>query len=195
MKSNKTEFIYFNKDGTIFSLNGKPLKLLDQFVCLGSNIPSTENDINVHIGKAINSLSTIRKSDLFDKIKRDVFQAHPMSVRQYTCPRQTRGWMFPLPIRRLFCWCAMFRMTRLIRYLHTLCFLIQTANQSLIGVADRCVDGWDSTIKKAKKSKSTPTNREQNTTWKSKNKKISLKWYSIHQSQKREIFGQRPSSQ
>ena len=42
----------FNKDGSISSWNGKPLKLLEQCIYLGSNISSTERDANIHLGKA-----------------------------------------------------------------------------------------------------------------------------------------------
>ena len=56
------------------SLNGNPLKLVDNFTSLGSNITSTENDVNIQTGKAwtaIDNLTAIRKSDLSDKIKRN----------------------------------------------------------------------------------------------------------------------------
>ena len=45
---------------------------------LGSKISSTESDVSIQIGKAwtsINWLSTMCKSDLSDKIKREIFQA------------------------------------------------------------------------------------------------------------------------
>ena len=48
VNSAKTEFVCFNQDGPI-SLNGKPLKLVDQFVYLCSNIFSTERDVNISI--------------------------------------------------------------------------------------------------------------------------------------------------
>ena len=32
-------------------LNGKPLKLVDQFIDIGSSFSSTENDVNIRIGK------------------------------------------------------------------------------------------------------------------------------------------------
>ena len=51
----------------------KPLK----FIYLGSNISSIESAVNIRIGKAwrtIEMLSTIYKSDLSDKIKREYFQ-------------------------------------------------------------------------------------------------------------------------
>ena len=61
-----------NQDGAISSLNGKTLKLVGQFVYLGSNISSTETNVNIHISKAwtaIDKLLNIRKFDLSDKIK------------------------------------------------------------------------------------------------------------------------------
>ena len=61
VNSDKIEFMHFNYDVTISLPNGKPLKL-DLFIYLGSNISSTEIDVNVHIGKAwtaIDKLSTI----------------------------------------------------------------------------------------------------------------------------------------
>ena len=63
----------FNQNGAIFSLNGMPLKLGDQFTFHSSNISSTEN--NVNIGKAwtaIDRLMAICKSDLSEK-KRGFF--------------------------------------------------------------------------------------------------------------------------
>ena len=39
----------FKQDGSISSLNGKPLKLVDQFIYLNSNISSTENNVKIHI--------------------------------------------------------------------------------------------------------------------------------------------------
>ena len=59
------------------------MKLEHQFTHLGSNISSTESNVNIHIGKAwtaIHRLSTIEKSDLSDKIERDFFQAVTVTV-------------------------------------------------------------------------------------------------------------------
>ena len=53
MNTNKTEFMYFKQDDAIFWLNGKPLKLIDQFKFLGSNISSTQSNVNIHIGKLV----------------------------------------------------------------------------------------------------------------------------------------------
>ena len=66
----ETEFIYFNQDGAI-SLNGKPLKSVDQFLYSRRNISSTERDVYICIGKAwtaIDRLITLWKSDLSDRI-------------------------------------------------------------------------------------------------------------------------------
>ena len=77
------------KQGRGFStLNGKPLKLVDQFSYLGSNISSTKNYVNILIRKAwiaIDRLSFIWKSDHSDKIKQEYFQAVVVSVLLYSC--------------------------------------------------------------------------------------------------------------
>ena len=77
MNSDKTEFMCFNQDSVISLLDGKPLKLVDEFTYLGSNISSTESDVNIVIGKAwtaIDRLMIIWKSDISDKIKGKLFQ-------------------------------------------------------------------------------------------------------------------------
>ena len=48
-----------NNYSTISSLNDKPLKLVDQFIYLGSNISSTENYVNKCIGKVCSLSSPI----------------------------------------------------------------------------------------------------------------------------------------
>ena len=52
VSSDKTEFMCFNQDGAISSLNGKSLKLVDQFIYLSSNISSKKIDTRIRIGKA-----------------------------------------------------------------------------------------------------------------------------------------------
>ena len=47
---NKTELIYFIQ-GVISTLSGKSLKLISQFIYLGSNISSTESDVSICFGK------------------------------------------------------------------------------------------------------------------------------------------------
>ena len=49
----KIEFMCFNQDDNISSLNGKPLKLVDKITYLGSNISSTESNVNIHIAKGL----------------------------------------------------------------------------------------------------------------------------------------------
>ena len=84
MNADKTEFKCFKQDGVISTLNGKPLKLVDQFTYLGSNILLTES--NIHVGKtAIDRFSIIWKFDLSDKIKRDFSLAVDISVLLYGC--------------------------------------------------------------------------------------------------------------
>ena len=51
VNSDKTMYIYFNQEGVISALNGKPLKLVDKFTYLGSSISSTESDVNIDTGK------------------------------------------------------------------------------------------------------------------------------------------------
>ena len=54
----------------MLSLSGKPLKLVNQFLYLSSNISSTENSVTICIGKAWNTidrLSIIWKYDCSDK--------------------------------------------------------------------------------------------------------------------------------
>ena len=68
VNSDKTEFILFNQDGFSSSLNDKPLKLVYQFIYLGSNFLSTETDVSMHKGKALitfDRLTTIWKSGLW----------------------------------------------------------------------------------------------------------------------------------
>ena len=88
MNSDKTEFMHSNQDGTISSLSSKPQKLVDQFIYVGSNISSTERDVNIHIGKVwnvIDRLMTIWKSDLPYKIKQEFFQVAAITVLLYGC--------------------------------------------------------------------------------------------------------------
>ena len=67
-------------------------KSVEKFTYLGSNISSTESDVNTRIGKAwlaTNRLSVIWKSDLPDKLKRRFFQAVVVSVLLYGCTTWT----------------------------------------------------------------------------------------------------------
>ena len=55
---------------------GKPLKLIDQLTYFGSNVSSTESNVNIRVAKALAAfgrLSILWKSDLSYKIRRDFF--------------------------------------------------------------------------------------------------------------------------
>ena len=83
VNAHKTEYMCFNQDGDIYTLDGTSLKLVDTFPYLGSSVSSTENDIDTRLTKAwtaIDKLSVIWKSDLTDKMKRSFFQAAVVSV-------------------------------------------------------------------------------------------------------------------
>ena len=66
----KTEYMSFKQKRAISTQSDKPLKLVDQFTYLGSNISSTESDVNRCLAKAsnaLNRLSMVWKSNLSDK--------------------------------------------------------------------------------------------------------------------------------
>ena len=68
--------VCFKWEGAIPILSGLPLKLLDKFTYLGSNISSS--DVNIHLVKdwtTRDSLSIIWKSYISDKRKEDFFSA------------------------------------------------------------------------------------------------------------------------
>ena len=92
VNAQKTEFMCFNQKGDISTLDGTSLKLVDKFTYLGSNVSSTEKDIDTQLTKAwtaINRLSTIWKSNLSDKMKRSFFQAAVVSILLYGCTTWT----------------------------------------------------------------------------------------------------------
>ena len=67
MNLNKTEYICFKQ-----KRSGKPLKLVGQFIYLGSNISSTESDVNICLAKAWNAidrLSVIWKVNVSNKTR------------------------------------------------------------------------------------------------------------------------------
>ena len=47
VNANKTDFISFKQEGTISTISGSLLKLVDEFNYLDSNILSTESDVNL----------------------------------------------------------------------------------------------------------------------------------------------------
>ena len=94
LNPDKTNEIYFIRaitilNGAITTLNGKPTKLVDLFIYLGSNISSTKSDVNICIGRvgtAIDWLLIIWKSD---EIKSDSFLAMAMLGLLYRCTTWT----------------------------------------------------------------------------------------------------------
>ena len=68
------------------------IKFLDQFVYLSSNISSTESVIDIRLANArniIDKLSILWKSDFFDHIKREFFQAASVAILLYGCTTWT----------------------------------------------------------------------------------------------------------
>ena len=79
VNADKTEYMCFNQRSNISTLNGSSLKLVEKFTYLGSSVSSTKTDINKRLARAwtsIDWLSTIRKSDLTDKIKHSFVGGH-----------------------------------------------------------------------------------------------------------------------
>ena len=82
----------FNQTGDISTPNGSSLKLVDKFIYLGSNVSSTETDIDTRLAKAWTSkdwLSIIWNSDLTDKMERSFFQATVVLILLYRCTTWT----------------------------------------------------------------------------------------------------------
>ena len=52
MNVNKKECMCFKREGAISTLSSKPLKLVDKFPYLGSNISSNKSDVEVRLAKA-----------------------------------------------------------------------------------------------------------------------------------------------
>ena len=78
VNAGKTELMCFNQEGFMKTVAGKPPKLVDTFTCLGSNIASTEKDVNIRIGKAwgaLDGLHIIWKPNIPDEMKREFFRA------------------------------------------------------------------------------------------------------------------------
>ena len=92
VSAHKTEYMCFNQTRDISTLDRTSLKLVDKFTYQGSNVLSTEKDIDTRLTKAqaaIDSLSVIWKSDLTDKMKHSFFQAAVVSILLYGCTTWT----------------------------------------------------------------------------------------------------------
>ena len=84
----KTEYMCLNQDisASTKSLNGDEVKHVNDFKYLGSYISSTENDVNIRLGKlwaALNKMNKIWRSNLPDQLKRYFFRATVESVLVY----------------------------------------------------------------------------------------------------------------
>ena len=76
VNATKTEYICYNQNGLIATLNKTPLKKVDNFVYLGSNITATEKDVLIRISEAwsaLDQLRTIWKSTLREQIKKGFY--------------------------------------------------------------------------------------------------------------------------
>ena len=92
VNAKKSEYVCFNQKGDIPTLNGSSLILMDRFTYPESSVSSSENGINMQLSMAwtaIDRLSIIWNSDLFDKIQRNFFQAAVMSILLYGCTTRT----------------------------------------------------------------------------------------------------------
>ena len=72
----------------MFFYKSVPLKLVNKFTNIGSNVSSTEKNINIRLAKAwtaIDRLSITWKPDLTDKMKRSFFQERVVSILLYGC--------------------------------------------------------------------------------------------------------------
>ena len=82
----KTKFITYNVEGQMSSLSGSKIKHVSSFVYLGSNIHSTNKDIEVRKAKAwsaLSGLNKIWKSNLPPHLKREFFCVTVESVLLY----------------------------------------------------------------------------------------------------------------
>ena len=74
---------------------GRPIKLVDQFTYIGTNISSIESDVNIGPAKAwtvIDMLLILWKFVLSDKMKRDFFQTEDVSRLLNGCSTRTLTW-------------------------------------------------------------------------------------------------------
>ena len=86
VNASKTQYICYNQQGELKSIDGKDIKEVKEFNYLGSNITSTERDVQIRLGKAwaaLNSLDKIWKSSLPASLKRNFFRAAVESILVY----------------------------------------------------------------------------------------------------------------
>ena len=86
VNASKTEYICYRQDGHIVTMDDSQLKKVENFNYLGSNVGSTEKDIQIRIAKAwkaLNGMTIVWKSSLPEYIKRNFFRATVESVLLY----------------------------------------------------------------------------------------------------------------
>ena len=86
VNAKKTEYMCFNQEGSMKARDGTTLKQVEEFTYLGSNIASTEKDVNIGIGKAWSALDAMKilwKSDLPEHLKREFFKATVETILLY----------------------------------------------------------------------------------------------------------------
>ena len=88
VNADKTEYISLNQknNSCINSLKGKIIKQVNDFKYLGSYVASTDHDVNVRIGQdwaALNSMTSIWKSNLSVKLKKNFFRSTVESILVY----------------------------------------------------------------------------------------------------------------
>ena len=85
----KIEFMSFKQKGTISTFSGKSLKLVKHFTYLGSNILSTENDVDIPIFKVWTFVDCPTwKSAQSDEIK---WICYKLLLCQYYCMEVPQG--------------------------------------------------------------------------------------------------------
>ena len=88
----KMEYLCFDGEGAISSLNDDPLKLADKFTYLSSIVSSTESVVSIRLAKALTAiyrLLILLTSDLSDKIKRAFFKVVVVPILLYGCTTWT----------------------------------------------------------------------------------------------------------
>ena len=86
VNASKTKHISFDQQGTIQTNSGEPIKAVESFTYLGSEINSTKQDVKIRIAKAwtaLNKMDIVWKSDLSKDLKRSFFRATVESVMMY----------------------------------------------------------------------------------------------------------------
>ena len=94
VNADKREYMCFYQRGDMSTLNGGPLKHVDKFLYLGSNVSSTENGINIRLAEAWATIDMevklvrLNKTQFFGFFK---YWSIEMSWRQHPTTQQLYG--------------------------------------------------------------------------------------------------------